>query len=145
MAQLRFVRSMRKTLVVAVIALAAFVLLPPFVVGVVYPWFGPITVPMRGSVSMFEGGVVTPMTDSQDFIAIISLTPMEHRDADKLAHLLRAGCFVVSLRITEQPDQPAIMVSDMTKNGEVIVRCKTLEEANHIIDRLHAGPGQKKT
>jgi hypothetical protein len=144
-ADLIVVGSMRKVLIIAVIAVAVLVLLPPFMVGVVYPQFGPITVPMRGSVSMFEGGVVTPMTDSQDFIAIIALTPMEHRDADKLAHLLRAGCFVVSLRITEEPDQPAIMVSDMTKKGEVIVRCKTIEEANHVIDRLHAGPGQKKT
>jgi hypothetical protein len=135
---------MRKLLVIAVVVFVAFVLLPPFVVGVVYPYFGPMTVPMHGSVSMFEGGVVTPATDSGDFIAIIALTPREHHDADKLARLLRAGCFVVSLRITEQPDQPAIIVSDMTKEGEVIIRCKTADEANHIIDRLHAAPGQKK-
>jgi hypothetical protein len=134
---------MRKLLLIVVIAVA-LALLAPFLVGVVYPWFGPITVPMRGSVSMFEGGVVTPMTDSKDFIAIIALTPMEHHDAAKLAHLLRAGCFVVSLRITEEPDQPAIMVSDITKEGEVIVRCKTIDEANHVIDRLYAGPEQKK-
>jgi hypothetical protein len=136
---------MRKLLVVAVIAFVALVLVPPFVVGVVYPYFGPITVTMRGSVSMFEGGVVTPVTDSGDFIVIIALTPMEHRGAEKLARLLRTGCFVVSLRITEQPDQPAIRVSDMTKQGEVIIRCRTADEANHLIDRLHAGPGQKKT
>jgi len=136
---------MRKLLAALVIAFVAVVLLPPFMSGWVYPLFGPITVPMRGSISMFEGGVVTPMTDSQDFIDVITLTPMEHRDAAKLAHLLRAGCFVVSLRITEQPDQPAITVSGITNSGEVIIRCRTADEANHIIDRLRAGPGQKKT
>lgn len=145
MAELVLVRSMRKLLAAVVIAFVAIVLLPPFMSGWVYPLFGPITVPMRGSIYMFEGGVVTPITDSQDFIAVIALTPAEDRDGAKLAHLLRAGCFVVSLKITEQPDQPAILVSEMTKSGEVIIRCKTLEEANHIIDRLHAGPGQKKT
>ena len=135
---------MRKLFLAVAIAFVAVVLLPPFMSGWVYPLFDRITVPMRGSISMFEGGVVTPMTDSQDFIDIIALTPMEHRDAAKLVHLLRAG-FVVSLRITEQPDQPAITVSGVTDSGEVIIRCKTAEEANHIIDRLHAGPGQKKT
>ena len=135
---------MRKLLLAVVIALVALVLLPPFMSGWVYPLFGRITVPMRGSISMFEGGVVTPMTDSQDFIDIIALTPAEQRDADKLMHLLRAG-FIISLRITEQPDQPAITVLGATDSGEVIIPCKTADDANHIIDRLHARPDQKKT
>ena len=88
---------------------------------------------------MFEGGIITPSPGSGEFLAIIDLTPAEHYDAEKMCNLLRAG-HPVSLRIREEPDQPPILVSDVTSHGEAIIRCRALNEANHVIDRLHAWP-----
>jgi hypothetical protein len=86
---------------------------------------------------MFLGGIITPSPGSGELLVIIELTPAEHRDAEKMAAILRAG-HPVSLHIREEPDQPPILVSDVTSHGEAIIRCKTLDEANHVIDRLHA-------
>ena len=88
---------------------------------------------------MFLGGVITPSPGSGELLVIIEGTPAEHRDAERVADLLRQG-HQVSLRISEEPDKPPILISDITKHGEFIIRCKTLDEANHVIDRLHAGP-----
>jgi hypothetical protein len=101
------------------------------------PSHEPSTIEIIGSRTMFEAGVITPKTGSSEFLVIIDLTPAEHYDAEKMAAILREG-HLVSLRIREEPDQPPILISDITKGAEVIIRCKTLDEANHIIDRLHA-------
>jgi len=74
-----------------------------------------------------------------EFLVIINGTPAEHRDAERVAGLLRAG-HRVSLRVSEEPDQAPILVSDITKDGEFIIRCKSLEEAKRIMDRVHALP-----
>jgi hypothetical protein len=95
------------------------------------------TVEFVGSRTMFlQTGVVTPSPGSGEFLVLIDGTPAEHHDADKLAGRLRSG-YRVSLRIREEPDQPPILISDITKDGEFIIRCKTLEEANQILSRLH--------
>jgi hypothetical protein len=101
----------------------------------VLPDMEPIHSHMVGSSTMFEGGIAVQAPYSSDALAIVALTPAEHRDAEKLLRLLRAGD-VVSLRIREEPDQPEILISDATKDGEVIIRCKTVSEANQIISRL---------
>jgi hypothetical protein len=100
------------------------------------------TVEMLGSRTMFLGGVITPSPGSGEFLAIIELTPAEHRDGEKMCKLLRAG-HPVSLRLREEPDQPPILVTDVTAHGEAIIRCKTEDEAKHVIDRLHAWPLHK--
>jgi hypothetical protein len=97
------------------------------------------TVEMLGSRTIFEGGVITPSPASGEFLVIIEGTPAEHRDAEKLASLLRSG-HRVSLRIREEADQSPILVSDITKDGEFIIRSKTSKEAKSVIDRLHAWP-----
>jgi hypothetical protein len=136
---------MRKRVIVASIVAVCLLLAGVSLFAVVDGWFGPIIVSMRASRGIFEGGVIAGPTDQQDFLAIIALTPAEEREGAKLMRYLRTGCFVVSLRLSEEPDQPPILVSDATKGGEVIIRCKNIDEANKIIYRLHAGPGQKKT
>ena len=65
--------------IVAVCLLFAGVSLFAFVDG----WFGPITVSMRASRGIFEGGVIAGPTDQQDFLAIIALTPAEEREGAK--------------------------------------------------------------
>jgi hypothetical protein len=115
-----------------------------FYVVVADGWFGPIKITMHASRYMFEGAVIAGPTDQQDFLVIVSLSPMENHEAEEMVRYLRSGC-VVSLELSEQPDQPPILISDVTKSGEVIIRCKNADEANKLIDRLQAGPGQKKT
>jgi hypothetical protein len=98
-------------------------------------------VQMVGARNMFMGGVITPTPSSGEFLAIIELTPAKHKDAEKMCDLLRAG-HPVSLRLREESDAPPILVSQVTDRGEAIIRCKTVEEAKHVIDRLHAWPTQ---
>ena len=91
---------------------------------------------MLGSRTMFlGGGVITASPASGDFLAIIDLNPASHPDAEKIAALLRSGRSV-ALRLREEPDQPPILVTDVTAHGEAIIRCKTQAEAQHTIDRL---------
>lgn len=100
------------------------------------------TVDVLGSRAMFMGGIITPSPGSGEFLVLIDGTPAEDRDGDKVADLLRAG-HRVSLRLREEADQPPIVVSDITKDGEFIIRCHTPEEANHVMDRLHTWPVQR--
>ena len=144
-AQLRLVRSMRKHIAVVTIIAVCLLLVAASLFAFVDGWFGPLTVSMQASRGIFEGGVIAGPTDQQDFLAIVALTPAEEREGAKLMRYLRSGCFVVSLRLSEEPDQPPILVSDATKGGEIIIRCKNIDEANKIIYRLRAGPSQKKT
>ena len=103
------------------------------------------TVEMVASRSIcLAGGIITPSPGSGEFLVIIDLTPAENRDAEKMADLLRAG-HTVSLRLREEPDQPPIIITDVTARGEAIIRCNTEEEAKHVIDRLHSWPLQKQT
>jgi hypothetical protein len=102
----------------------------------------PVTVEITGSRAMFveEAGVITPSPGSREFLVIIELNPgYNDPDSEKMGRILRSHNFV-SLRIREEPDHPPILVSDVTSHGEAIIRCKSLEEANHIMDRLHAWP-----
>ena len=99
------------------------------------------TVEMIGARNMFMGGVITPTPSSGDFLVIVELTPAKHEDATKMCDLLRAG-HPVSLRLREEPSEPPIVVRDVTSMGEAIIRCKTLDEAKTVIDRLHAWPSR---
>jgi hypothetical protein len=101
-----------------------------------WPW-NDSTIEMMGSRSIFLNGIITRSPGSGEFLVIVELTPAEERDGDRMVAILRSG-HPVSLRIREEADQPPILVSDVTSHGEAIIRCKTLEEANKIIDRLHA-------
>jgi hypothetical protein len=95
------------------------------------------TAEMIGGRNQFMGGVITPTPSSGEFLVIIELTPSKNADAERLTHFLRGG-HPVSLRIREEPDAPPILISDVTSRGEVIIRCKTLGEAEQIVARLHA-------
>ncbi len=99
------------------------------------------TLEMTGSLSMFveEAGVVTPSPGSGEFLLIVELNPAHEPDAEKMVQIFRSGHSVL-LRIREEPNQPAILVSDVTSHGEAIIRCQSLEEANRIMDRLHTRP-----
>jgi hypothetical protein len=85
------------------------------------------------------GGVITPTPSSGEFLVIIELTPSVNADAEKLCRLLRTG-HPVSLKIREEPDASPVLVSDVTRQGEVIIRCKTRGEAEGVMARLHAQP-----
>ena len=95
---------------------------------------------MIGARNMFMGGIITPPS-AGDFLVIVELTPAEHDDVSKMCDLLRAG-HPVSLRLREEPSEPPILVRDVTSRGEAIIRCKTLDEAKRVIDRLHAWPSR---
>ena len=136
---------MRKCIVVVSIIALCLLFAGAGIFAIADGWLAPITVSMRASRGIFEGGVIAGPTDQQDFVADNALTPAEEREGAKLMRYLRTGCFVVSLQLSEEPDQPAIIVSDATKSGEIIIRCKNADEAKNIIYRLRAGPGQKKT
>jgi hypothetical protein len=99
------------------------------------------TVEMIGARNMFMDGVITPALSSGDFLVIVELTPAKHEDAARMCDLLRAG-HPVALRLREEPSEPAILVRDVTSLGEAIIRCKTLDEAKRVIDRLHAWPSR---
>jgi hypothetical protein len=99
------------------------------------------TAEMVGARNMFMGGVITPTPSSGEYLAIIELTPAEHTDVEKMSDLLRAG-HPVSLRLREESGEPPILVSEVTTRGEAIIRCKSLEEAKRVIDRLHAWPSR---
>jgi hypothetical protein len=97
------------------------------------------TVEMLGSRTMFlEERDIKELTSDEVTVAI-NLTPAEHYDAEKMCKLLRSG-HPVLLRIREEPNEPPILVSSVTDDGNAIIQCKTLAEANRIIDRLHARP-----
>ena len=100
------------------------------------------TVEMLGSRTMFLEARDIKELSSGEVVVAINLTPAEHYDGEKMCKLLRAG-HPVSLRVREEPDQPPILVSSVTDDANAIIRCKTLAEANHVIDRLHAGPIRK--
>jgi len=98
-------------------------------------------VEMLGARNMFMGGVITPAPSSGEFLVIIEVTPAEHDDADKMGAFLRARR-PVSLRLREEPSEPPILIRDVTSRGGAIIRCKTLDEAKRVIDRLHAWPSR---
>jgi hypothetical protein len=100
------------------------------------------TVEMLGSRTMFLEARDIKELSSGEVVVAINLTPAEHYDGEKMCKLLRAG-HPVLLRVREEPDQPPILVSSVTDDANAIIRCKTLAEANHVIDRLHAGPIRK--
>lgn len=97
-------------------------------------------VEMVGARNMFMGGLITS-TPAGEFLVIIELTPAKHADAEKMCQVLRTGRRV-SLRLREESSAAPILVSHLTDRGEAIIPCKTLEEAKHVIDRLHAWPTQ---
>jgi hypothetical protein len=88
---------------------------------------------------MFLEAKDTSELSSGEVLVAINLTPAEHYDGDKMCKLLRSG-HPVLLRIREEPDQPPILVSSVTDEANAIIRCKTLAEANQVIERLHARP-----
>jgi hypothetical protein len=92
---------------------------------------------MIGGRNQFMSGVITPTPSSGEFLVIIEPTPSKNADAERLTHFLRES-HPVSLKIREETDAPPILISDVTSAGEVIIRCKTRDEAERIVARLHA-------
>ena len=104
-------------------------------------WTNNSTIEITGSRTIFlRGGIITP-SPSGEFLVIITLTPAEERDGDRMVDALHGG-HPVSFRIREEPSQPSILISDLTSRGEAIIRCKTFEEAQRVIDRLQSWPLQ---
>src|SRR4051812_26298088 len=97
------------------------------------------TAEMAGSRTMFLDALAPQELSRGDILVAINLTPAQRYDGEKMCKLLRAG-HPVLLRIREEPDQPPILVSSVTDDAKALIHCKTVAEANHIVDRLHAWP-----
>jgi hypothetical protein len=96
-------------------------------------------VEMLGSRSIFLPSADTHQLASGEYIVAIELTPAEEADGDKLVKLLRSGHRVL-FRLREEPDQAPVLVASVTDLGEAIIQCGSLDEAQRIVDRLHARP-----
>jgi hypothetical protein len=100
------------------------------------------TVSLDADRDIFMGGVVCPTPSSGQFLVIVELTPAHHPDARKLCDLCRAG-HPVSVHLRQDALNGAnVLVSDITSQGEAIIRCKSRDEAKGVIDQLHAWPSR---
>jgi hypothetical protein len=89
---------------------------------------------------VFMGGVITPTPSSGQFLVIVELSPAHHPDSRKLCDLCRAG-HPVSVHLRQDASNaPRITVTNITSQGEAIIRCKSQDEAKGVIDQLHAWP-----
>jgi hypothetical protein len=97
---------------------------------------GDWTVEVVGSCSMFMGETLS-RTPAGEISVVYAFTPAEHRDAEKVAALSRAG-HPVLLRLRELQSEPPILISSVTDQGEAVIRCRDRAEADQIIARVEA-------